>query len=221
MSLRAFGYLGAAAVAALSVALTGGPAFADDPVAVLTTGGVGGTNVAVGDVLSASLLAGTTADFATTSGSTTGVHCATSAFVASVVDNPAAPGVATESTTAQTFGSCTTDIIGVTSVTGVTVDNAPFATTVDSTTGAVSVTGPIQTTLKLRTILGTITCVYHSDTAAIAGTAAAGQSSIAFAGQQFDKTSGSGLCPANGFFTADYSPVSDTSVEGSPAVYTN
>jgi hypothetical protein len=221
MSMRAFGYLGAATVAALSMTLASGPAFADDPVAVLTTGSVAGTNVAVGDVLSASLLTGTTADFATTSGSATGVHCAVSTFVASVVDNPAGPGVATESTTAQTFGSCTTNIVGVTSVTSVIVDNAPFATTVDSTTGAVSVSGPIQTTLKLRTILGTITCVYHSDTTAIAGTAAAGDSSIAFADQQFDKTSGSALCPANGFFTANYSPVSDTSVDGSPAVYTN
>jgi hypothetical protein len=221
MSMRTIGYLGAAAVAALSVTLAGSPAFADDPVAVLTTGSVGGANVAVGDVLSASLLTGTTADFASTSGSATGVHCATSTFVASVVDNPAGPGVATESTTAQTFGSCTANIAGVLGVTSVIVNNAPFATTVDSTTGAVAVSGPIQTTLKLRTLLGSITCVYQSDQTAIAGTAAAGDSSIAFADQQFDKASGSALCPSNGYFTANYSPVTDTSVDGSPAVYTN
>src|SRR5690349_18474227 len=100
-----------AAVAALSAALVGSPAnAAADEVNVLTTGSAGGAAVTVGDVLTAGIKAGTTADFATTSGGTTGVKCAASSFTASVVDNPVAPGVATESTTAQTFGSCTANI---------------------------------------------------------------------------------------------------------------
>jgi len=223
--MRAIGYLGIAAAAAMSVALLGTPAYADDAVAVLTTGSIGGTNVAVNDVLSASLATGTTADFATASGSTTGVHCSASTFTATVLDNPAAPGVATESTTAQTFGTCTSNILGVTAVTSVTVNNAPFATTVDSSTGVVTVTGttaaPIQTTLVLRTILGSATCVYQANGGSITGVAGSTDSSISFSNQQFNKFSGSITCPSNGFFTASYSPILDTSVADSPAVYTN
>lgn len=225
--MRTIRYLGVAAVAAVSVAIPGLPALADDPpaVAVLTTGSAGGANVAVGDVLAASVATGTTADFATSSGGSTGIKCAASTFTATVVDNPAAPGVATESTTAQTFASCTANILGVTGVTSVVVDNVPFATTVDGATGAVAVTGtdaaPIQTTLKLRTILGSVTCVYRADGGAIAGTAGATESSIGFANQQFNKFSGPITCPANGYFTATYSPVTDTTLADAPAVYTN
>jgi hypothetical protein len=223
--MRAFRYLGVAAAAAMSVALLGTPAFADDPVAVLTTGSVGGANVAVGDLLSASILSGTTADFATASGGSTGVKCAASTFTATVVDNPAAPGVATESTTSQTFGSCTANIFGVTGVSSVVVNNAPFATTVDSSTGVVTVTGtdaaPIQTTLKLTTILGSVTCVYRANGGSITGVAGSTDSSISFTNQQFNKYSGPITCPSNGFFTASYSPILDTSVTDSPAVYTN
>jgi hypothetical protein len=225
--MRVIRYLGIAAVAAVSVALPGAPALADDPpaVAVLTTGSAGGADVAAGDVLTASVAAGTTADFATASGGGTGVKCAASTFTATVVDNPAAPGVATESTTAQTFASCTANIFGVTGVTSVVVENVPFATTVDSSTGAVTVSGtdaaPIQTTLKLRTILGSVTCVYRANGGAIAGTASATESSIAFADQQFTKFSGPITCPSNGYFTATYNPVTDTSVADGPAVYIN
>jgi hypothetical protein len=225
--MRVFTYLGAVAVAAVSVAIPAGPARADDPpaVAVLTTGSAGGANVAVGDVLAASVATGTTADFATSAGGSTGIKCAASTFTATVVGNPAAPGVATESTTAQTFASCTANILGVTGVTSVVVDNVPFATTVDSATGAVAVTGtdtaPIQTTLKLRTILGSVTCVYRADGGAIAGTAGATESSIAFTDQKFTKSAGPITCPANGYFTATYNPVTDTTVPDGPAVYTN
>jgi hypothetical protein len=228
--MRRIGYLGIAAAAAVSVAMLGSPALADDDpvpavVDVLTTGSVGGANVAVGDMLSASVAAGTTADFATASGGTTGVKCAVSTFTATVVDNPAVPGIATESTTGQTFDSCTANIFGVIGVTSVVVNNLPFATTVESGTAAVSVTGtdaaPIQTTLKLRTILGSVTCVYRANGNAIAGVAGSGDSSISFANQQFNKFSGPITCPSNGFFTASYAPVLDTSLADSPEVFTN
>jgi len=215
-----------AAVAALSAALIGTPAHAAaDEVAVLTTGSAGGTNVAVGDVVSATIKAGTTADFANSSGGTTGVKCAESAFTATVVANPPAPGVATESTTAQTFGSCTTNILGATRVNSVVVNNAPFNTTVESGTGKVTVTGtataPIQTTLKLGTILGSVTCVYVATSGSITGVSSNVDNSIAFTNQQFSKSSGPITCPASGFFTATYAPVLDTTVAGSPAVFTN
>jgi hypothetical protein len=214
------------AVAALSVVLTGSPAFAaEDDVAVLTTGGPAGAAVAVGDVLTATVATGTTADFATSSGGSTGVKCAESSFTAAVVDNPVAPGVATESTTAQTFGSCTANIFGVTRVNSVTVNNTPFATTVESGTGTVTVSGtetaPIQTTLSLGTLLGSVTCVFQATNGSITGMASNTDNSITFTDQPFTKSSGPGLCPGSGFFTATYAPVLDTTVEGSPVVFTN
>ena len=216
-----------AALAALALALVASPARADDPAAVLTTGAAGtdGANVAVGDVLNASVAAGTTANFANAAGGSTGVKCAVSAFTATVVDNPAAPGVATESTTGHTFSSCTANITGVTKVNSVTVDNLPFGTTVDSATGAVTVTGtdtaPIQTTLSLGTILGSITCVYRATNGSISGVTSNTDNSISFTDQAFSKSSGSVLCPGSGFFTATYAPVVDTTVEGGPVVFTN
>jgi hypothetical protein len=214
-----------AALAALALALVSSPARADDPVAVLTTGSLAGPNVVVGDVLNASVVPGTTADFATAAGGTTGVKCAESAFTATVVDNPAAPGVATESTTAHTFASCTANIFGVTKVNSVTVNNLPFGTTVDSATGAVTVSGtdaaPIRTTLVLGTILGSVTCVYQANGDVITGVSSNTNNSIGFTDQAFTKASGPITCPSAGYFTATYAPVVDTSVEGSPVVFTN
>jgi len=211
----------ATAVASVSLALMSAPAYADST-AVLTTGSLAGANATDGDVLTAALSSGTTAFFATTSGGTTGVSCTASSFSATVVDNPAAPGTATESTTAQTFGTCTANIVGVTKVNSVVVANAPFATTVASD-GTVTVTGtstaPIQTTLSLGTILGSISCVYQA--ASIAGVASNTDNSITFTNQVFPKTSGSILCPSNGYFTASYAPVQDTTVSGSPSIFTN
>jgi hypothetical protein len=215
-----------AAVATLSVAVAGSPALAAsaDDVAVLTTGSLGGPAVAVGDVLTASVAAGTTADFLTASGGSTGIRCAESAFTSTVVDNPVTPGVATESTTEHTFSSCTANIFGVTRVNSVVVDNTPFATTVDSA-GVVTVSGtetaPIQTTLSLGTILGSVTCVYRAVNGSITGAVSNEDSSISFADQPFTKFSGPITCPGSGFFTATYAPVQDTSVEGTPAVFTN
>jgi hypothetical protein len=44
---------------------------------------------------------------------------------------------------------------------------------------------------------------------------------IKFSQQHFTKVSGSSLCFANGYFTATYAPVTDTSQPGSPTVYVN
>ncbi|WP_055494678.1 hypothetical protein [Streptomyces sp. TP-A0356] len=211
----------AGAVAALAVA-TASPASADGT--VLTTGSAGGTAVAVGDVLNASLASGTAATLYSSSTGTSGVSCTSSTFTATVTANPAAPGTATESLTGHTFDSagCTSNVVGVLGVTGITVDNLPYTTTVASD-GTITVTpaagSTIQTTVKLRTLLGTITCVYRAPS--LTGTAGNTDNSITFTNQQFTKSSGSSLCFANGYFTAKYAPVTDTSQSGNPVVHVN
>ncbi|MFF4316764.1 Tat pathway signal sequence domain protein [Streptomyces sp. 900105755] len=197
----------AGTVVALSVAATV-PASADG--AVLTTGSAGGTAVAVGDTLSAALASGTTATLYSSATSTSGITCAASTFTATVTDNPAAPGTATESAGAQTFGNCTSNVTGVTGVSSITVNNLPYTTTVSSD-GTVAVTPPsgstIQTTVKLTTLLGSITCVYQAPS--LSGTSSNTDNSLAFSNQAFTKSSGSILCPSAGYFTAKYAPVSD------------
>ncbi|MCX4407256.1 Tat pathway signal sequence domain protein [Streptomyces sp. NPDC059837] len=203
--------------AALSVSAIA-PASADDT-PVLTAGGVA---VATGDVLTASLASGTAATLYSSATGTSGVSCAASAFTASVTDNPTAPGTATESLSAHTFGSCTSNVIGVLGVTSVTVNNLPYTTTVASA-GTVTVTpaagSTIQTTVVLRTLLGSINCVYQAPS--LTGTSSNTDNSITFTNQAFTKSSGSSLCFASGYFTAKYAPVSDTTQSGSPAVTVN
>ncbi|GGX82179.1 Tat pathway signal sequence domain protein [Streptomyces anandii] len=195
------------------------PAFADGG-AVLTTGGTGGTPVAVGDVLTAQLASGTNATLYSSATGTSGVSCTSSTFTATVTDNPAAPGTATESVTGQTFdsSSCTSNVTGVLGVSGITVEHLPYTTTVASD-GTLTVTpasgSTIQTTVKLRTLLGSITCVYQAPS--LSGRADNADNSITFTNQQFTKTSGSSLCFGSGYFTAKYAPVTDAGT----SVYVN
>jgi hypothetical protein len=215
-------YVGAALVAATLTALAGTPAQADD-VDVLTYGSAGGANVAVGDTVTSSLAAGTNATFASAAGGTTGVNCAASTFSSTIVTNPVAPATATEQLDAQTFSSCTpSGIIGVTSVNSVTVSNLPYAATISDADGSITIAGtdtaPIQTTVVLGSLLGTVTCVYQA--ASITGATSNTDNSISFVSQAFAKSSGPGTCFANGYFTATYSPISDTT-QGGAAVYVN
>jgi hypothetical protein len=208
----------AAAALALPVAVAASAPAAADDVAVLTTGTVGGPSVAEGSTITASLASGTSATLYSTATGTSGITCGTSTFTATVGSNPTAPGTAVESLTGQTFGNCTSNVIGVLGVTSITVNNLAYTTDVSSG-GAVSVTptsGPIQTTVVLRTLLGSVSCVYQA-AAGLSGTADNSDNSIKFSNQQFTRTSGSSLCPANGFWTAKYSPVT----AGGEAVYVN
>jgi hypothetical protein len=227
--MRMYRYLAVAAVAALTT-IAGTPATAAPSIAavnVLTFGGVV-TNVPVGDTLAASLRTGTSVTFFSTAGGSTGVTCHTSTFSATVTGNPVTPGTATESLNTQTFSDCVENIIGVTSVVSVAVNNLPYGTTVNGTTKVVTVSGtaaaPIQTTVRLQTILSPnpITCVYRSAGTSITGTASnIPDNSITFTSQQFNRFSGPSICFANGFFSAIYAPVRDTSQAGSPVVFTN
>ncbi|WP_055529075.1 hypothetical protein [Streptomyces graminilatus] len=208
----------AAAVAGLTVAAVT-PASAAGT--VLTVNGLGGDAVAVGDVLSASLATGTTSNLFSSPTGTSGVKCGASTFTASVTDNPAAPGSATEKVTGQTFGNCTSNVLGVLGVSGVTVNNLPYTTVVGSD-GSVEVTpapgSTIQTTVVLRTLLGTINCVYQAPS--LTGTTGAADNSINFTAQPFTRTSGSNLCFAKGYFTAKYAPVTDVT-QGGATVFVN
>jgi hypothetical protein len=201
--------------------LVAAPAHAD-AAAVLTTGSVGGPNVAVGDVVSSGLKSGTTAKFFTTAGGTTGVQCSVSQFTGTILTNPAAGGVATENLTAQTFSSCTSNIFGVTAVQSITVNNLPYNATLNGTSKALTLTGAsgaIQATVRLSTLFGTVTCVYAAVGNTLAGTADNADNSLNFSAQQLTKSSGPVVCPGNSFFTANYAPARDTTVAGSPLVF--
>ncbi|MEU7423581.1 Tat pathway signal sequence domain protein [Streptomyces sp. NPDC040750] len=202
---------------ATALALTAAaPAFAGASAgSVLTKGSAGGTAVAVGDTLTAPLASGAAATFYSSATGTSGVKCTASQFTAKVTGNPTAPGTATESVTGHTFDSttCTSNVIGVLGVNGITIDNLPYSATVASS-GTLSVQPPsgsvIQATVKLRTLLGSVTCVYQAP--GLTGKAANADNSITFTNQQFTKSSGSSLCFANGYFTAKYAPVTDGGV---------
>ncbi|MEU5887265.1 Tat pathway signal sequence domain protein [Streptomyces sp. NPDC047461] len=177
---------------------------------VLTTGSAAGDAVADGATLTAPLASGTTATLYSSATGTTGITCTTSQFTATVDSNPAAPGTASESLTGHTFSNCTSNNVGVLGVTGVTVNNLGYTTTVASD-GTVTVApgsaGAIQTTVVLRTLLGSVTCVYQATNGSLTGAASNTDNSIQFANQQFTRTSGSSLCPSSGFWTAKYAPV--------------
>ncbi|MFI2609131.1 Tat pathway signal sequence domain protein [Kitasatospora sp. NPDC018619] len=219
----------AAVCAAAALAPAAAPASASPaPLAagpVLTAGSAGGTAVAVGDALAAPLAAGTKATFYSTATSTTGVTCAASQLSASVLGNPAAPGSASASLTGLTFGSCTANVTGVTSVRSLTVGNLPYGVTVSDAAGLpVTLTGgsagAIQATAVLDSWFGTITCSYQLS-GAFTGSADNTAHSLAFRTEHFAKSGGSTLCPADGYFSATYGPVADTSQPGAPAVFVN
>ncbi|GAA1645865.1 Tat pathway signal sequence domain protein [Actinoplanes couchii] len=200
--------------AALATLLSASPALADDT-NVLTTGSAAGTAVAAGSTISSSLAAGTTATFAASA--TSGMTCTGSAISSVVSDNPAAPGSAAAGSTLTLSGCTVSGIIGVLGVNSVTINNQPYATAINSD-GTVVVTGttagPIQATLVLRTLLGSVTCVFQANGNSISGTSDNSDNSISFASQVFTRSSGSALCSSSVAFSARYAPVADAS--GSP-----
>lgn len=201
-----------AAAALLTVGTASATATASS---VLTYGSAGGTAVAVGDVLGAS---SSKVSITTTSGGSTGVSCSNSSFSATVTGNPTASGTATESLTALSFSNCTTNIIGATGVKSITANGLPYAATVTSS-GAVTIKGPVNTTAVLSTLLGTVTCNYTASS--ISGTASNSDNSITFTNQRSTLVSGGSLCPSDAYLTVKYAPVQDKSVSGSPAVFVN
>ncbi|WP_371502538.1 Tat pathway signal sequence domain protein [Kitasatospora sp. NBC_00374] len=227
--MRVHRHLAVAVTFAAALSLGAVPASASPGPAVttsvLTTGSAGGTAVAAGDALAAPLAANTRATFYSTATSATGVTCTVSQLSAKVLSNPAAPGTATGSLTGLTFGSCTSNVTGVTSVRSLTVGNLPYGVAVDDGAGLpVTLTGgtagPIQATAVLNSWFGTLTCTYQLS-GAFTGNADNAAHSLAFRNEHFAKSGGSALCPADGYFSATYGPVTDTTQPGGPAVYVN
>jgi hypothetical protein len=220
VTVRKFFYIGAVVAAALIAAL---PATAAEaaPVHVLTTGRVGGPAVAVNAVLKANLVRRTSVVFATNLGRLT---CTRSAFTAKVVTNPARPGTARESITAQTFSGCTISIRGVT-IKSLTVGNLPYNATISDARGnPVRISGrsrakPLMISVTVKFGTSTFSCSVKA--ASIAGTASNRGNVVAFVKQKFVKASGGSFCPSTGTFSAAWGPVLDTSVRGNPAVFVN
>ncbi|GIE77151.1 hypothetical protein Aph02nite_31010 [Actinoplanes philippinensis] len=200
----------AAAIAGVTAAMMfGAPALADDGT-VLTSETPAGPAVAVGDTISSGLATGTQAVFATAPGGANGMKCTGSSLSAVVNDNPAAPGAATLGANLGLSGCTVSGIPGVTGVNSVTINNQPYTTTTASD-GTVTVSGtdaaPIQATLVLRSLLGSVTCVFVADGNTISGVADNTDNSIAFTDQRFNKSSGPAACISAAYFTARYTPV--------------
>ncbi|GAA4976381.1 hypothetical protein [Actinoplanes utahensis] len=204
--------IAAALTGALVPLLMAGPALADDDT-VLTSGSPAGTAVPAGDTIAAGITTGSQAVFATAPGGANGMKCDASSLSAAVVDNPVAPGAASLSATLGLSACTVTGVPGVIGVNSVTINNQPYATTVASD-GTVTVTGtdtaPIKATLVLRSLLGSVTCVFVANGTTITGVADNTDNSISFTDQQFDKSTGPAACVPNGYFTAKYTPVVDS-----------
>jgi hypothetical protein len=218
--MRRYWYLVvAAAIASALAVVPTGSAFAAGN--VLTVGSTGGAAVGVGDVLNASLVPGTTANFFSSATGTTGIKCTGSSFSATVGTNPIAPGTAAESLTSQTVtaSTCTINVAFTRGVRSITFQNLPYSATVNSN-GTVTVTGnPLQTTVVIIPTFGSdITCVYQASS--ITGTASNVNKSIKFTAQPVNKVSGPGTCFSTGFFSAEYGPIGDTT-QGGQLVFLN
>jgi len=185
---------------------------------VLTTGKVGGPNVAVHAVLQAGLKARTTLTFSQVGG-TIGIKCTKSTFTSKVTANPARPGTAVMSLTAQTVTGCKATTTLVKTVT-VTVTKLPKRVTIGDAKGdPVALFGASATLKLVTTIVGTLTCSYSVKK--LGGHASNIGSLITFSKQVFTKTAGSSLCPAKGALSATYGPVVDMTVKGHPHVFVN
>lgn len=206
-----------AAVVAAGAVLAAAPALPAGAAAgpVLTVGN--GTAVAAGDAISASLASGTNAFIATTSGGSSGISCPSASLSATITANPDSSGNADESVSALTTTSCTSNVTGVTGVNSVTLNNLPY-TAVVTPAGALTVSGSIQSTVSLKTLLGNVTCVYTAPS--LSGTAHNSSNSLVFSNQQFTLSSGPSVCPGNGFLSATLSPVVDAT-QGSQPVSVN
>jgi hypothetical protein len=219
-SVRKYLYL--AATVAASAAVVALPATSASAAGhVLTIKKTGGTAVKKGAVLKASLVKGTTAVFSLGSEKLT---CKSASFTAKVTNNPAKPGKATESVTAQSFSKCTVNVSGIT-FKSLKVKNLPFKATVSDSKGfPVKITGqsktkPIAVTATVTFQGNPVVCPYKST--GVSGHSSNTGNKITFTKQKFTRTGTNALCPASANFTATFGPVVDSSVSGSPKVFVN
>jgi len=177
---------------------------------VLTTGSVGGTNVAVGDLLT-SPVAG-------------GPDCTSASAQASTDFDPAVPGTATLQLTSLTFNSCTIDMgsaVG-TLPASVAVNNLPYAMSIGDGSGDPATVGPMSLTISMNG--GSSTCSYAS-LASVTGSYDNTTSSIVFSGSSLGFSGGTGPlapnCPSSPLSFPTFTSVADSSQPGSPAVFVN
>lgn len=176
---------------------------------VLTTGSVGGTDVAVGDVLSSVVVGGPDC----TSGSAqTAVHF-----------NPAVRGTATLQLTGLTFSNCSIDMgaaVGTLPAT-VVVNNLPYSLSIGDGSGDPATLGVVSLTVSVNS--GSSSCAYLSPASFTGnydnGTASITYSgSLAFSGGTGPLASG---CPQSPLNVPKFTSVADSSLSGSPAVFVN
>jgi hypothetical protein len=201
--------ISAAAIAAsLSLATVAANYATAGTVDVLTYGSQGGTNVAVGNVISDPIAPGTVLTFYTTTTGTTGGSCSTGSTSATVATNPAVGGVADLSNTVESLSNCTDNLTF--KVNSVSISNPSGATFSASGVAVPSVTGIVSGTEEFGVALS---CKY-TGTNLVSG--------FSFTNQQLNRASGqSTQCPATLYVSGQAGTLVDTSVSGDPIVYLN
>lgn len=206
---RVLPFLAIMGAIALGASLTVSASAATTDVLTYGSEGVGGgTNVAVGAVLTSTLKSGTSATFTGANGHT--FICKDSTITEKVTSNPAAPSTAGISVTGISFGLCTTNFTPTLltwSITGL-----PAAGTVSSS-GSVKITGTIVASFRVTVNGTTSTCNYAAGS--LSGT-------NTFTNQSFTRRTGSSSgCDSSVTGTSSFAPPKDTSVSGTPQVYVN
>jgi hypothetical protein len=177
---------------------------------VLTTGGVGGTKVAVGDLLSSHVVGGP--------------NCASASSQSEVLVNPTVPGTAALRLTSLTFNNCTIDMgTGVgTLPAAVAVTNLPLSMSIGDGSGDPAVLGSMSLTVSVNGGLGS--CSYATP-ASLTGTYDNATSSVDLSGSVLAFTGGTGSlsanCPSSPLESPSFTSVVDSSQSGSPAVFAN
>jgi hypothetical protein len=222
--------LAATAAAAMLLPLAAATAAEASPAAthdVLTTGKVGGTNVAAKATLSASLPKKGTVTFSV--GSAFGAKCPTASMTFTVVKNPAKPGSASLNLTKSTVGGkCKfSGTLGpdVSSL-SMSLKKAPYKAAISDAKGdPVTISGQVVKVVVVTTIsgVGTLTCYYSAKTTT--GAYSNKNSGISFSKQKLTlvKSGSSADCAdvPSATYSATYAPTKDTSVKGSPSVFVN
>ncbi|QMU70704.1 Tat pathway signal sequence domain protein [Streptacidiphilus sp. P02-A3a] len=212
------------ACALATVGMTGtahaAPSAAATP--VLSLSALGGPAANPGDLLTSSLTPGTTLSLTSTPSGGQGLFCQQSVWGGQLLANPPLPGPAViRLLNPLTISACTDNSPTVTAVTGVAVSGLPQTLQVTGV-GAfplqlLPTSGPLQITVTLATTAApSVVCTYQAP-GPLTGNTALGSSPWRFVNQQFNLVSGPlpacGTTP-NGFLTAAYSPVIDTTAGG-------
>lgn len=194
---------------------------------VLTLNALGGVPAAAGDLLTSSLLPGSTLRLSTAPGGSVGLSCPQSSWQGVLLSNPAVPGPAALKLSAPfTFALCTDTNPTVTSVTSVSLAGLPAILQVNGASPfAIQIlpgSTPLTITANIVTASGAVTCVYQSP-GPILGSTTPGLAPWNFTNQPFNLVSGpTPACgtPPTEYFSARYYSVIDTTA-GNAGVYVN